>query len=62
MTPLWMKSVMTFIQIQQAANGERMMKKKEAMKATGMAMKIRTKNQMTDHNQPRAILSLSLLR
>ena len=44
-----------FIQMQQAAKGERKMKKNEAMKATGMAMSMRTKNQMTDHAQPRAI-------
>ena len=59
MTPLWIKSVIAFIHIQQAANGERMMKKKEAMKATGMAMKMRTKNQRTDHAQPRAIVTVS---
>ena len=48
--------MIVFIQIQQAANGESKMKKKEAMKATGMAIRMRTKNQMTDHAQPRAIL------
>ena len=51
-----MKSVTTFIHTQHAANGERMMKKNAAKKATGMAMKISTRNQTTDQAQPHAIL------
>ena len=50
-----MKSVITFIHVQQAAKGERIMKKKEAKKAKGIAMNSSTKNQITDHAQPRAI-------
>lgn len=54
-----MKSVITFIHAQQAANGESRTKKIEAKKATGMAMKISTRNQRIAHAHPHdAILDI----
>ncbi len=50
-----MKSVTTFIHLQQAENGERTQKKKAAIKQIGQANRMSTKNQMTAHSHWRAI-------
>ncbi len=54
-TPLCKKSVITFIHLQHAPQGDRKRKKMAATRLMGQAMKIRTKNQMTAHSHWSAI-------